>query len=106
MRMKSVGVLVMGLTTVTSLAIGGADAVAGPAVHHHHYGLGATITHSTTDHQHSAKAVKASPADLPASYSLTNYSRRSGAEHHQRHPTGDLGLQRRPEPALDATQLN
>ena len=73
MRIKSAGALVLGFATVISIAIGGADATATPALHQHHFGLGATITHAT-DHEHSAKAVLARPANAPASYSLTNYA--------------------------------
>ena len=73
MPMKSACALVAGLATVTSLAIGGASAAAAPTVHQHHFGLGATITH-TSDHAHSALAVKASPATAPSSYSLSNYA--------------------------------
>ena len=74
MHIKSTGVVVVGITTLTALAIGGTGAAAAPATaHHHHFGLGASITHST-GHTHSALAVTARPVDLPDSYSLTNYA--------------------------------
>jgi C1A family cysteine protease len=74
MKMKPAGALVVGLATVTSLAIGGAaDAAAAPTVHHHHFGLGASITNAP-DNAHSALALRAKPATAPSSYSLADYA--------------------------------
>jgi C1A family cysteine protease len=73
MHIKSTGVVVVGITTLTALAIGGTGAAAAPATAHQHFGLGASFTHST-DHMHSALAVTARPVDVPTSYSLTNYA--------------------------------
>jgi C1A family cysteine protease len=74
MRNKPAGSVAVGIVAIAGLVVGGASAAAAPAAtHHQHHGLGAALAHST-DHVHSALALRARPADVPSSYSLSNYA--------------------------------